>query len=74
MSRKPHPWLHPDVADLQRELARLDLSAAIVRHRQCLENFPYWGNEVLMRELAGQSSLLPAICLTPDGAPAGHSF
>lgn len=74
LSRKPHPWLHPDVADLQRELTRLDIATAIVRHRQCLENFPYWGNDVLRREIAGQSNLIPAVCLTPDGAPAAHSF
>lgn len=74
VSRKPHPWLHPDVADLQRELTRLDIATAIVRHRQCLENFPYWGNDVLMREIAGQSNLIPAVCLTPDGEPVVHSL
>ncbi len=74
VSRKPRPWLPPDVVDLQRELARLDLSAASVRHRQCLENFRYGGNDVLKREVKGQASLIPAICLTPDGAPAAHSL
>jgi hypothetical protein len=74
VSRKPHPWLHPDVADLQHELARLELSAAIVRHRQCLENFTYWGNDVLKREVTGQTNLIPATCLTPDGAPDAHSL
>ena len=72
--RKPYPWLHPDVADLQHEMARLDIATAIVRHRQCLENFPYWGNDVLARETVGQPNLIPAICLTPDGAPDEHSL
>lgn len=74
LPRQPHPWVHSDVADLRRELARLEISAAIVRHRQCLENFPYWGNAALARELAGQASLIPAVCLTPDGAPEAHSL
>lgn len=69
LPRKPYPWLRPDVADLQSELARLQISAAIVRHRQCLENFPHWGNAVLAREIAGQPNLISAVCLTPDGAP-----
>lgn len=74
LPRKPYPWLRPDVADLQREMARLQISAAIVRHRQCLENSPHWGNTVLARETAGQPNLIRAVCLTPDGAPEAYSF
>lgn len=74
LPRKPYPWLRPDVADLLGELARLQIAAAIVRHRQCLENAPHWGNAVLARETTGHASLIPAVCLTPDGAPDAHDF
>ncbi len=72
--RKPHPWLRPDVPDLLGEMNRLQIAAAIVRHRQCLENFPHWGNAVLARETTGHASLIPAVCLTPDGTPEKHDF
>lgn len=73
LPRKPYALFQPDAADLARELARLEIAAAVVRHRQCLENFPHWGNAVLAREAAGQANWIPAVCLTPDGAPDGHS-
>ncbi len=74
LPRKPYPWLRPDLADLQGELARLQITTAIVRHRQCLENFPHWGNAVLARETAGHAHLIPAVGLTPDGAPDAYAF
>jgi len=74
LPRKPYPWLRPDVPDLLGELARLQISSAIVRHRQCLENFAHWGNAVLARETVGHASLIPAACLTPDGVPDAHDF
>lgn len=69
LPRIPPAYYRPDVADLKAELARLEITSAIVRHRQCLENFPYAGNASLVREIAGEPYLLPAFCLTPDGAP-----
>lgn len=69
LPRIPPAYCRPDVADLKAELARLEITSAIVRHRQCLENFPYAGNASLAREIAGEPNLLPAFCLTPDGAP-----
>lgn len=57
----------PDVADLETEMARLRIDASIVRHRACLETAPFLGNDVLMSEIAGHPSLLPAWMVTPDG-------
>ena len=57
----------PDVADLLAEMARLRLSAAVVRHRACLQTSAHLGNEVLMDEIAGQETLIPAWFVTPDG-------
>lgn len=74
LPRKPYPLFRPDAVDLDRELERLEISAAIVRHRQCIENFPHWGNDVLAREAAGRPNWIPAECLTPDGAPDDHSL
>ena len=74
LPRKPYPWLRPDLADLQGELARLQIASAVVRHRQCLENFAHWGNAVLARETAGHAHLIPAVALTPDGTPDAYSF
>jgi len=74
LPRKPFPLFRPDAADLDRELDRLEISAAIVRHRQCVENFPHWGNQVLAREAAGRPKWIPAICLTPDGMPDDYSL
>lgn len=74
LPRKPFALFQPDAADLDRELERLEISAAVVRHRQCLENFPHWGNDVLAREAAGRSNWIPAVCLTPDGAPDDHAL
>jgi len=74
LPRKPYTLFQPDAVDLTRELARLQISAAVVRHRQCIENFPHWGNGVLAREAAAQPNWIPAGCLTPDGAPDAHSL
>ncbi len=74
LPRKPYALFRPDAEDLTRELARLQVSAAVVRHRQCIENFPHWGNDVLVREAAAQPNWIPAVCLTPDGAPDAHSL
>lgn len=74
LPRIPYPWFRPDVADLESELVRLQISAAIVRHRQCLENFPYAGNATLAREIADRPNLIPAVCLTPDGEPDAFSL
>jgi uncharacterized protein len=59
--------IRPDVADLRREMGRLRVSTALVRHRACVDNDPYWGNRTLMAEVAGQPDLLPVFALTPDG-------
>ena len=74
LPRKPYPLFRPDAEDLDRELVRLQISAAVVRHRQCIENFPHWGNEGLAREAAGRAAWIPAVCLTPDGAPDDYSL
>ncbi len=57
----------PTVDDLLKEMARLNISAAIVRHRACFDNGPFFGNEVLLEEIAGHASLIPAWVFTPDG-------
>lgn len=74
LPRKPFALFRPDAEDLDRELARLKISAAVVRHRQCLENSPHWGNGVLRREAVGRAGWIPAMCLTPDGEPEEHSL
>lgn len=73
LPRKPFPWLQPDAADLGRELDRLTIARVVVRHRQCLENAPHWGNTVLAREAATEPRWIPAHCFTPDGAPDAFS-
>jgi hypothetical protein len=74
LPRKPYPLFRPDEADLDRELARLQIAAAVVRHRQCVENAPHWGNTVLAREAAERANWIPAVCLTSDGAPDDYSL
>ena len=61
LPRKPYPLFRPDADDLDRELARLQISAAVVRHRQCIEKFPHGGNDVLAREAAGRAAWIPAV-------------
>lgn len=61
----------PDAADLRQEMARLRVAAALVRHRACLDNDPYWGNRTLMEEAAGSPEFLPVWALTPDGEGPG---
>jgi hypothetical protein len=63
----PPPDYLPDVADLAAEMTRLHISAAVVRHRACLQVSAHLGNDVLMDEIAGQPQLLPAWFVTPDG-------
>jgi uncharacterized protein len=57
----------PTIDDLQSEMARLRITSAVVRHRACIDNNPYFGNDVLMEETAGRPDLIPAWVLTPDG-------
>jgi hypothetical protein len=65
--RVPFPSYTPDVADLETEMARLHIDAAVVRHRSCLDTAPYLGNDILMSESAGHAGLIPAWFVTPDG-------
>lgn len=65
--RVPIDGVEPGVDDLRREMARLHLAAAVVRHRACVESGPYTGNQRLLEEIDGQDGLLPAWVLTPDG-------
>lgn len=65
--RIPIEGVEPSVEDLRREMTRLRLSAAVVRHRACVESGPYNGNNCLMEEIAGCDNLFPAWVLTPDG-------
>lgn len=74
LPRKPFERFRPDADDLDRELARLQISGAVVRHRQCIESFPYLGNETLGREAAARPDWIAAVCLTPDGAPDDYSL
>ncbi len=74
LSRKPFERFHPDPADLDRELTRLEIARAVVRHRQCIENSPHWGNELLWYEATEHPAWIPAPCLTPDGEPEAYSL
>lgn len=56
-----------DMSDLVSELDRLRIDYALVRHRACLDNDPYWGNSILMDEIKGQNRIQPVWALTPDG-------
>ncbi len=68
LPRLPVEGPRPVVEDLLAEMARLHIHSAIVRHRACIDNAPYFGNQVLSEEVAGQPDLLPAWVLTPDGS------
>lgn len=57
----------PDINDLEAEMARLRISATVVRHRACLQTSAHLGNDVLSDEIAGRPHLLPAWFVTPDG-------
>jgi len=63
----PGPDYLPDVGDLLAEMTRLHISAAVVRHRACLQVSAHLGNDVLMDEIAGHPELLPAWFVSPDG-------
>jgi len=65
--RVPFANYTPDLADLQAEMTRLRIDAAIVRHRACMDTAPYTGNAILMDELKGHDNLVPAWFVTPDG-------
>ena len=67
LPRLPLEGCRPTVDDLCSEMARLHIDAAIVRHRACIDNAPYFGNQVLVEEITGRTNLLPAWVLTPDG-------
>jgi len=65
--RVPAPGIESSLDDFLGEMQRLQLSAAVVRHRVCTDISPIHGNRVLMQELAGREGLFPAWGLTPDG-------
>jgi hypothetical protein len=67
LPRVPLEGIRPTVDDLLGEMHRLCLHAAIVRHRSCIDNAPYFGNRALLEDVAGRANLLPAWVLTPDG-------
>jgi hypothetical protein len=67
LPRVPLAGPRPTADDLLSEMARLDIAAAVVRHRACMDNDPYFGNRALMEDLHGRAGLIPAWCLTPDG-------
>ncbi len=67
LPRLPLEGIWPTVEDLLGEMGRLHIHAAVVRHRACIDNAPYFGNQVLGEEIAGLADLLPAWVLTPDG-------
>ena len=48
-------------------MKRLRIDSALVRHRFCIDNDPYFGNQVLLEEIQGRPSLIPVWALTPDG-------
>jgi len=56
-----------DIRDLAGEMQRLNIARAIVRNHDCLTAAPYFGNDLLMKSVAGHPDLLPAWFLTPDG-------
>jgi len=66
-TRVPLERVASTVDNLLKEMERLRISAAVVRHRFCLQNAPYFGNAVLMEEIKGREALLPAWLVTPDG-------
>lgn len=60
-----------DIPDLTNEMQRLNIAQAIVRNHDCLNTAPYFGNDMLLKNIAGNIAILPAWFLTPDGrAPA----
>jgi predicted TIM-barrel fold metal-dependent hydrolase len=67
LPRVPLEGITPTLEDLQGEMARLHIEAAIVRHRQCIDGGPYFGNVTLMDEISNMPALLPAWAITPDG-------
>ncbi len=67
LPRLPVEGIQPTVEDLVAEMKRLHIHSAMVRHRSCIDNAPYFGNQVLTEESAGQPDLVPAWVLTPDG-------
>ena len=67
--RLPAGAQRPTVADWHAEMQRLHITRAVVRHRFCIDIGPWYGNDLLMEELAGDPALVPAWALTPDGRP-----
>ena len=67
LPRVPLEDIRPTADDLLCEMERLHLGAAIVRHRACIDNAPYFGNRCLLEDVAGRTALLPTWVLTPDG-------
>ena len=67
LPRVPFEDYRPDRADLLAEMARLGVTAAIVRHRAAYEAGPVNGNRILWEETRGWEQLWPAPFVTPDG-------
>ena len=68
LPRIPPEGYRPDREDLLREMARVGIDAAIVRHRTAYEAGPVAGNHVILKDLQGTDNLLPTWFVTPDGA------
>ncbi len=67
LPRVPFEDYRPDRADLLAEMARLGVTAALVRHRGAYEAGPANGNRALWEEVQGHEQLWPVPFVTPDG-------
>ena len=67
--RVPAGGSRPDVRDLKSDMERLQIETALVRHRACIDNATWFGNDVLLEEIADEPSLIPVWAVTPDGRP-----
>lgn len=63
--------IRPDPADLLREMDRLHIIKALVRHRACAECNPLVGNEALLKEIPHNDRLLPVKMVVPEGERPG---
>lgn len=65
--RLPEGYKSPDLDDLLRLLTTYGIGIPLIRHRQCVDNDPYWGNNLLysMGDKLPRNRLVP--CVTPDG-------
>lgn len=74
LPRVPMQGIMPTVEDLQREMTRLHIDTAIVRHRRCIDAGPYFGNATMMDEVTNFPELLPAWAITPDGREPDYNI